>query len=48
MSLSSKTIDLTKLEPIVISPFVTAARTQSTGPGVSQQPSHQQEADAPQ
>jgi len=48
MSLSSKTIDLTKLEPIIISPIKTEGRSQSTGTGISQQPSHQLQADAPQ
>lgn len=47
MSLSSKTIDLTKLEPIAISPIRTEARAQSTSPGISQQLTHQLEADAP-
>ena len=48
MSMSSKTIDLTKLEPVVISPIRTEARAHSTSPGISQQPTHQLEADAPQ
>ena len=43
-----KKIDLTKLEPIVISPIRTDGRPQSTGTMISQQPTHQLEGDVPE
>lgn len=48
MILSSKSIDLTKLEPFVIGPLTAARQTQSTSTGISPQPTSRLEADAPQ